>query len=110
MLLDSISCCIQRLVSGRCRVDRLIIPQSFPTLSDDVSPPLLLIDTFLLYLPYATANTGGGVGPLLKLLVLDITCCSYTGDILYYICATVKYTTFTSAIWSPHDRFAKVYF
>ena len=73
------------------------------------TPPLLLINTCLLYIPSATANTGGVV-PFLNLLILAIVQCSFNGDILYYLCATLTYTTFTSDIWSPHYRFLKVYF
>ena len=73
------------------------------------NPPLLLINTFLLYLPSTTANTGGVV-PFCNLLILSIVRCFYNGDILYYLCATVTFTTFTSAIWSPHGNFTKVYF
>ena len=52
----------------------------------------------------------GGFIPFCNLLILAIALYSYTGDILYYLCANVTYKTFTHAICSPHERFAKVYF
>ena len=108
-LLDSISCCIRRLVSGCFRVDRIIVPLADQTPFNSVSPCCFrsknFFFTFLLPLP-----TPWGFVALFNLLVLAIVRCFYTGDILYHLCATVTYTTFTNAIWSPYDRFAKVYF
>ena len=37
-LLDSISCCVQYLVYGRCRVDFLIMPRAAPTTFDAIPP------------------------------------------------------------------------
>ena len=105
-LLESISCRIRHLVPGRCRVDCLIVPRANPTPFDAV--PLRFfrsIHFFFTFLP--PPPTPGGFVPFWNLLIIDTPRCSYTGDILYYLCATVTYTTFTSSIWSPHDCFAK---
>ena len=69
-------------------------------------------DRYIYFLPsfHHWQHRGEGVVPFCNLLILAIIWCSYTGDILYYICATVTYTTFTSAICYPHEHFAKVYF
>ena len=71
---------------------------------------MLSIDTFLLCLPSTTANTGRGVVKFYKLLILAIIRCPYTGDIIYYLCDTITYTTSTSATWYLHDHFVEVYF
>ena len=107
LLLDSTRCCTRCLVYGQCRVDLLIFPRAAPTPLDDVYPRCVRsIRFFFTFLP--PLPTPGGFAPFCNLLILAIAHCSYTDNILYYLCATVTYTTFTSAIWSPHDLFAKV--
>ena len=52
--------------------------------------------TFLPQLPIP-----GGVVPFCNLLIFAIFLRSYTGDILYYLCATVTYRNFTGSVWFP---------
>ena len=106
--LESIICCVCRLVYWRCRVDGLIFPRSAPTLFNSVSPRWFWSIHFLFAFLMPPPTLRGFV-PFCNLL-LAIVWCSYTGDVLYYLCATVTYTTFTSSIWYPHDFFAKAYF
>ena len=104
--LDSISCFIFHIVSGWCHVDGLIVPQAVPMpFNAAYSRCFWLIHFIFTFLP--PPPTPGGFVPFWNLLIIDTPRCSYTGDILYYLCATVTYTTFTSSIWSPHDCFAK---
>ena len=108
-LLVSISCCIHRLSSGRWSVDSLIVLRAAPTNFNSISPHWFQsIQFFITFLP--PSQTPGEFSPFFNLLILSIARFSYTGDILYYLCATVTFTTFTSAIWSPHGNFTKVYF
>ena len=107
-LLDSIRCYTRHLVYGQFRVDLLIFPRATPNPFDAVYPHCVrLIRFFFTFLP--PMPTPGGVVPFCNLLIIAIARCSYTDDILYYLCATVTYTTFTSDIWSLYDLFAKVY-
>ena len=107
-LLDSIRCFTRRLVYGQCRVDILIFPRAAPTPLYAVYPhcvwSMYFFFTFLLPLP-----TPGGFVPFCNILIIAIAHYSYADDILYYLCDTVTYTTFTSAIFSTHDLFAKVH-
>ena len=109
LLLDSISWCIQRLISGQCCIDCLIFPQAattpFHALSHRCFRSIHLFLTFLLPPP-----TSGGFVHLFNLLVISVSCCSYNDNILHYLCATVTYTTLTGTIWYLHDCFAKVCF
>ena len=88
------------VVSGRCRVDCLIVPLSSPMPLYAVSPPwfwsIHFLFTFLPQLPIP-----GGVVPFCNLLIFAIFLRSYTGDILYYLCATVTYRNFTGSVWFP---------
>ena len=98
---------IYRFVSVRCRIDHLIVLRAAWRPFDAVSPCwfwfIHFFFTFLLPPP-----TPGWFIPFCNLLILATPWCSYTGDILYYLCANVTYTTFTSAIKSLYERFAKV--
>ena len=108
LLLESIRCCFWHIISGWCYVYRLIIPWGALTPFDAVSSRFFwLIHFFFAFFP--PPPTPGGLVPFCNLFIITIVCVSYTGNILYYLCVTVRYTTFTSAIWSPHDLFVKFY-
>ena len=92
-LLDSIRCCIHHL----CISHLWYVPHclsNFATILTNFLlfciPLLLLINTFILFLPSATTNTGGW-GPFCNVLLLYIACCSYTGDIVYFLCVNITY-------------------
>ena len=109
--------------SNRCCIYRLCISRLWALLHWSSYTPmvhsntlwcrislLFLVDTFLFYLPFATANTGGvggGVVPFCNILILSIAPCYYNNNILYYLCTTVKYTTFNSAVWSCITNFQR---
>ena len=99
------------VVSGRCHVDIRIFPQAATMNVNAVSPHCFQsIHYFYAFLPPSPTPGGGGVVPFCNLLIFAIVCCPYTGDIIYDLCDTITYTTSTSATWSLHDQFVKVYF
>ena len=95
-------------VSGRCGVASLIVPQAVPMPLDSV-PPWWFLSIHLLFTFLQTPPIPGGGVPFCYLLILTIARFFYTCDKLYFLSTTVTYTNFTSAVWSPHEHFAKVY-
>ena len=86
-------------IYGRYLVYNRIFPQAAPMTSDAVSPHFFqwIHFYFNFLLPFSTP---GRVVPFCSLLILAIAQCSYTGELLYHLCANVKYTTFTRSFWS----------
>ena len=108
-IIDSNRCCIYRLCISRLWA-LLHWSSNIPMVHSNnfwcrISL-LFLVDIFLLYLPFAIANTGGGgVVPFCNILILSIAPYYYNDNILYYLCTTVGYTTFNSAVWSCITNF-----
>ena len=98
------------VVSGQCRDYFLIVPQAATTHLDAITPRWFWSVYFFFTLLPPPLTPGGGVVHLFNVLVLAIILCSFTDNLLYYLCDTVTYTTLTTAVWSLHDRIIKVYF
>ena len=84
-LIDSIRCCICRLyIHCLCMVTHWL--SYFPTSCSNAFqcriPPLLFIDTFLIFLHSNITNTRVEV-PFVNLLIITIALCSCTGSILF---------------------------
>ena len=97
------------VISGWCHIDRLILPRADPAPFGALSPRCFrsIHFSFTFFLPLPTSGGFVPFAPFCNLLVLAIALCSYTGDILYSLCATIIYKTFASAVWSHKTAFRK---